>query len=550
MSDRKHDRTSSAIEAGLYLDWTKDNLLKPAFSSTSMYHEEIEGSSEYKYGIYISMAEVYNDKVFDLFEETGIGKRRTPLSVNTDPITRKTFLGGVTKIFVSNAQEAYRLLEKGQKLRSCHSTGSNSTSSRSHAFTCIEIKRQSANGQGDLKCSQMTIVDLAGTERNKLAKTAGNRLQESCAINQSLMLLGQCLQLQRGEEKKHNRYSKEGMNEFRSCKLTHILLSNAFLPNSTQKSAMLVTVDPFGDPNSITQIFRYSAAAQEIPEPPPTPSRISTAIKQTTPSRNPTGIKRNTPTKSVPGIRAGEITAQRTLLSVPAKSRVSSTSSNSTHSSFTLADIDRRLSEEHSDCDADDEKYDFHSSTETLLERIAILEDLLEKSEQKCQDIEDEIRLEMADEMDERMEQLKEQFLDDRDSEATRGQEHIDRKIKIAVDSIQGKLLQTFFFCSISLLNGIFTFHFNLTNMKILDAERTAANSKISHLEETIEAIMRENRALKEQNEKLQSAVARGGSAMEFELHDNENGVAGMKKKKRLRTAKPVSFDDTDFSDE
>lgn len=400
-----------------------------------MYQEEIEVSNDYTYGIYISMAEIYNDKVFDLFEEVGVGKRRTPLAVNTDPLTRKTYLGGITKIFVSSAQEAYRLLEKGQKLRSCHSTGSNSTSSRSHAFTSFELKRK--KDENSLASAQITIVDLAGSERNKLAKTAGNRLQESCAINQSLMLLGQCLQMQKGEDKKqHTRYSKDGANEFRSCKLTHVLLSNAFLPNSTQKSIMLVAVDPFGDSSSITQIFRYSAAAQDIPEPPPTPSR-AIVPKLLSPSR-----------AAVPSIRktSDNVAVQRSHLLVLAKDRVSSTSSTSTHSSFTLADTDRRLSEEQSGTDVEDEKYDFSSSKEVLLRRIHVLEGLLENSETRCLEIEDEVRMEMADEMDQQMDQLKEQFLDDRDSQAERGQDHVDRKIQIAVDSARGKITAHFIF--------------------------------------------------------------------------------------------------------
>lgn len=374
------------------------------------------------------MAEIYNDKVFDLFEETSIGKRRSPLLVSTDPITKKTYLAGINKIFVSNPQEAYRLLEKGQKLRSCHSTGSNSTSSRSHAFTCIELKRK--GDRDELSSSQMTVVDLAGTERNKLAKTAGNRLQESCAINQSLMLLGQCLQMQKGEEKKNNqRYSKDGMNEFRSCKLTHVLLSNAFLPNSMQKSAMLVAVDPFGDSNSITQIFRYSAAAQEIPEP-PTPSR-------------PTGFHQLSSSRVANSIRNANdgYATKRGYLTAGSNSRVSSTSTTSTRSSFTLADSDRRLSEEQYGSDIEEEQFDENSSTDALLERIALLEELLESSEQKCMDIEDEVRLEMAEEMDQQMDRLKEQFLDDRDAQAQRGQEHVDRKIKIAVESVRGKIL-------------------------------------------------------------------------------------------------------------
>jgi hypothetical protein len=44
--------------------------------------------------------------------------------------------------------------------------------------------------------SALTVVDLAGSERARDAKTAGATLQEAGKINESLMYLGQCLQMQ------------------------------------------------------------------------------------------------------------------------------------------------------------------------------------------------------------------------------------------------------------------------------------------------------------------------------------------------------------------
>jgi hypothetical protein len=44
--------------------------------------------------------------------------------------------------------------------------------------------------------STLTIVDLAGSERARNAKTAGATLAEAGKINESLMYLGQCMQMQ------------------------------------------------------------------------------------------------------------------------------------------------------------------------------------------------------------------------------------------------------------------------------------------------------------------------------------------------------------------
>jgi hypothetical protein len=518
------DKTSTTIEASLFLDWTKDNLQKPAFPEESLCHEKVKIDKAGTYGVYISMAEIYNDKVFDLFEETSPNKKRTALNVNTDPYTRKTFLAGITKIFAANEQEAYRVLERGQKLRTSHSTGSNDTSSRSHAFTCFELKHKDSHNV--VNTSLLTIADLAGTERNKLAKTAGNRFQESCAINQSLMLLGQCLELQRTDEKRKGALM---MNEFRSCKLTHVLLSNAFLPASTQKSILMVTVDPFGDANSIAQIFRYATAAQDIPEPPPTPSRSRSQLGSPVPQPL-SRAGSQSPTK---GHRGGNDVFTRLMSETP-RPRLQHAGPNHSHAGTTaphaLTLAETKAIAEHSSTDNEDD----HPSIDACLERIAELEAKLEKSEQRCIEIEDEVRLEMAEEMEARLDELKESYLDDRDSGAQIEQEHIDKKIRIAVDSIR-------------------------------EVGRVETRRRVAHLEDTIESLVRENLALKAKNDQFQalllaqsgtsSSSNTGGEEDEADAATATSGSGNVtkksKKKKRLRgnANQPIVYPGSDLSD-
>ena len=105
------------------------------------------------------------------------------------------------------------VLETGLMERRVAGTGSNSVSSRSHGFFCMEVKKRPQNGISSAWTgSQLTIVDLAGelsyltwmsllnssigSERARNAKTAGATLAEAGKINESLMYLGQCLQLQ------------------------------------------------------------------------------------------------------------------------------------------------------------------------------------------------------------------------------------------------------------------------------------------------------------------------------------------------------------------
>lgn len=89
------------------------------------------------------------------------------------------------------------VLEAGLHERRVAGTGSNSVSSRSHGFFCIEIKkRRRGRTNGPWGTSTLSIVDLAGSERARDAKTQGATLVEGGKINESLMYLGQCLQMQ------------------------------------------------------------------------------------------------------------------------------------------------------------------------------------------------------------------------------------------------------------------------------------------------------------------------------------------------------------------
>lgn len=118
----------------------------------------------------------------------------------------------------------------------------------------------------------MILTERIGSERARNAKTAGATLAEAGKINESLMYLGQCLQLQGSL----NDGSKSTIVPYRQCKLTELLFSNSFpsasaaqssVPRNPQKGVMIVTADPVGDFNATSQILRYSALAKEITVP-------------------------------------------------------------------------------------------------------------------------------------------------------------------------------------------------------------------------------------------------------------------------------------------
>ncbi|RAL65021.1 hypothetical protein DID88_001129 [Monilinia fructigena] len=145
---------------------------------------------------------------------------------------------------------------------------------KSHGFFCVEVKkRRRARIPGPWGGSSLTVVDLAGSERARDTKTAGATLAEAGKINESLMYLGQCLQMQSDLESN----AKPNLVPFRQCKLTELLFSNSFPLNSSKpliahhrnppRGIMIVTADPLGDFNATSQILRYSALAKEITVP-------------------------------------------------------------------------------------------------------------------------------------------------------------------------------------------------------------------------------------------------------------------------------------------
>jgi len=156
-----------------------------------------------EYAVLISMYEVYNDRIFDLLTPALPGKstkdfRRRPLLFKpTEQSPDRKVVAGLRKVICGNMKEALMVLEAGLHERRVAGTGSNSVSSRSHGFFCVEVKkRRKSRTPGKWGGSALTIVDLAGSERARDAKTQGTTLQEAGKINESLMYLGQCLQMQ------------------------------------------------------------------------------------------------------------------------------------------------------------------------------------------------------------------------------------------------------------------------------------------------------------------------------------------------------------------
>ena len=282
----------------------------PQIPDVSNYAFDVDRRSDYV--VLISMYEVYNDRIFDLLSspmQSNTGQmttrqgavlqktlsRRPLLFKSTEMSPDRKVVAGLRKILCGSYDEAMVVLETGLIERRVAGTGSNSVSSRSHGFFCIEVKQSQQSfdsGPNDWSGGTLSIVDLAGSERARNAKTTGSTLAEAGKINESLMYLGQCLQVQSDCQQD----GSKPIVPFRQCKLTELLFSNSF-PSTTsqhttyrtpQRAIMIVTADPRGDFNATSQILRYSALAREVTVP-RIPSVTSTILNGTTNNKQTTG---------------------------------------------------------------------------------------------------------------------------------------------------------------------------------------------------------------------------------------------------------------------
>ncbi len=133
----------------------------------------------------------------------------------------------------------------GQINRRVFGTRANEQSSRSHAVFTIRLvkvkigadllhvrRRERSHtlvltlvtqDQHAVQTSRLSIVDLAGSERHRNTGVTGERLKEAGSINKSLMVLGQCLEGMKANQKRADSgRGSSALIPFNYSKLTEI----------------------------------------------------------------------------------------------------------------------------------------------------------------------------------------------------------------------------------------------------------------------------------------------------------------------------------------
>lgn len=213
----------------------------PDISSTSV---DVDHNAEY--AVVISMYEVYNDRIFDLLTPatktaaTKEYRRRPLLFKSTEQSADRKVVAGLRKIICGSVREALNVLEAGIHERRVAGTGSNTVSSRSHGFFCVEVKKRRRGRVTEAwNGNTMTIVDLAGSERARDAKTAGATLQEAGKINESLMYLGQCLQMQSDAGSSTKVYPSPHITSKKHTNIDTTAKSRPLSPMQTHRASLL-----------------------------------------------------------------------------------------------------------------------------------------------------------------------------------------------------------------------------------------------------------------------------------------------------------------------
>ncbi|XP_047316824.1 kinesin-like protein KIN-14S [Impatiens glandulifera] len=182
-----------------------------------------------RYELYVSMLEVYNEKIRDLLEEnSNQPSKRLDIKQSSDGTQE---VPGLVEARVHSIDEIWELLKTGSRARSVGSTNANELSSRSHCLLRLTVKGESLiNGQQTK--SHLWLVDLAGSERVGKIEVEGERLKESQFINKSLSALGDVI---------FALASKTAHVPYRNSKLTHMLQSSL---GGDCKTLMFVQMSP------------------------------------------------------------------------------------------------------------------------------------------------------------------------------------------------------------------------------------------------------------------------------------------------------------------
>ncbi|XP_026078578.1 kinesin-like protein KIF20B isoform X1 [Carassius auratus] len=244
------------------------------FSDTNMDSVCLDDTSNVKFSVWVSFCEIYNENIHDLLDVVPNGSHRRNV-LRLAQYEGNAFVKDLKWVQVNSAEEALKVVKIGRKNQSSSSTKLNNVSSRSHSIFSIRILRIEDVGVPRVQTiSELSLCDLAGSERCAKTQNRGDRLKEAGNINTSLLTLGKCinaLRLNQMQQKNHQHIP------FRESKLTHYF-QGFFCGRG--KACMIININQCASVYDETlNVLKFSALAQKVvvlnPKPGP-----STAVKR------------------------------------------------------------------------------------------------------------------------------------------------------------------------------------------------------------------------------------------------------------------------------
>ncbi|NXJ46513.1 KI20B protein, partial [Spizaetus tyrannus] len=211
-----------------------------------------------KFSVWVSFFEIYNECFYDLLIPMSNEKKRKTLRLAQD-IKGCSYVKDLQWVQISDSKEAFRLLKLGLKHQSIASTKLNTCSSRSHSIFTVKILKIEDSGVPRVtRVNELSMCDLAGSERCTKTRNEGDRLKESGNINTSLLILGKCINaLKNCQQSKLQQHIP-----FRESKLTHFL--QGFF-SGKGKVYMIVNISQCASVYDETlNVLKFSAIAQKV----------------------------------------------------------------------------------------------------------------------------------------------------------------------------------------------------------------------------------------------------------------------------------------------
>ncbi|GAA0162951.1 microtubule binding motor protein [Lithospermum erythrorhizon] len=167
-------------------------VFQSLFADIQREQENSEGR-QINYQFRCSFLEIYNDQIGDLLDPT-----QRNLEINDDAKTG-FYIENLTEEYVACYEDVTQIMIKGLSSRKVGATSNNSKSSRSHiVFTCmIEswCKESSSKCFGSSRTSRISLIDLAGFEKNMVDDAGKNSTKERKFVKKSTSQLGHLVNL-------------------------------------------------------------------------------------------------------------------------------------------------------------------------------------------------------------------------------------------------------------------------------------------------------------------------------------------------------------------